>query len=64
MEVERHAFLALALDGDEWSSSRPGRFIPRETDPGSQWIGGLVSMDAVEKRKILSPRWESNPESQ
>jgi hypothetical protein len=28
-----------ALDGGEWSASRPGRFTPRERDPGTHWIG-------------------------
>jgi hypothetical protein len=30
MKVEPQGFLILALDGDEWSASRHGRFIPRE----------------------------------
>jgi hypothetical protein len=57
--------LTLALDGDEWSASRPGRFTPRERAPGTQCIGGCVGLravlDAVVKRKIPSPRRESNP---
>jgi len=28
-----HTFLTSALDGDEWSGSRPGHFIPRERVP-------------------------------
>jgi hypothetical protein len=54
-----------ALDGDEWSVSRPGRFTPREISPGTHCIGGWVGLgavlDAVVKRKIPSPRRESNP---
>jgi hypothetical protein len=57
--------LTPALDGDEWSALRPGRFTPRERAPGTHWIGGSVSpravLDAVVKRKIPSPRRESNP---
>jgi hypothetical protein len=57
--------LTSALDGGEWSASRPGRFTPRERVPGTHWIGGWVGpravQDAVVKRKIHSPRWESNP---
>jgi hypothetical protein len=34
--------LTSPLDGDEWSSSRPGRFTPRERVPGNHWIGGWV----------------------
>jgi hypothetical protein len=53
----------LALDGGEWSASRPDRFTPRERDPGTHWIGvgPRAVLDAVVKRKIPSPRWESNP---
>jgi hypothetical protein len=57
--------LTSALDGGEWSASRPGRFTPRERAPGTHWLGGCVGpravLDAVVKRKILSPRQESNP---
>jgi hypothetical protein len=28
-------FLSSALDGGEWSASRPGRFTPRERAPGT-----------------------------
>jgi hypothetical protein len=56
--------LTLAL-GDEWSASRSGRFTPRERAPGTHWIGGWVGpravLNAVVKRKIPSPRRESNP---
>jgi hypothetical protein len=59
------AFLSLALDGGEWSDSHPDRFIPRERAPGTHWTGGWVrpraGLDAVVKRKIPSPRRESNP---
>jgi hypothetical protein len=55
--------LTSALDG-VWSASRPGRFIPRERDPGTHWIGGWVGpravLEAVVKRKIPSPRREAN----
>jgi hypothetical protein len=58
-------FLTSAVDGSEWSASRFGRFIPRETDPGTYWIGGWVGtravLDTVVKREIPRPRWESNP---
>jgi hypothetical protein len=64
VEVQLHAFLISVLDGGEWSASRPGRFTARERAPGTRWIGGWVGpravLDAV-KRKILSPRRESNP---
>jgi hypothetical protein len=47
-------FLTSALDGVEWSVSRPGRFTPGESAPGTHWIGGWVDtragLDDVEKR--------------
>jgi hypothetical protein len=56
--------LTSALEGGEWSASRLGRFTPREKTPGIHWIGGWVGpssvLDAVVKRKIPSPRRESN----
>jgi hypothetical protein len=56
--------LISAIDGGEWSASRPGRFTHRERAPGTHWIGGWVgpraTLDAVVKRKILSPRRDSN----
>jgi hypothetical protein len=57
--------LTSALDGDEWSDSRPGRFTPKERASDTYWIGGCVGprtvLDAVVKRKIPSTCWESNP---
>jgi hypothetical protein len=57
--------LTSALDGSEWSASRPGHFTAKEIAPGTHWIGGWVGpgavLDAVVKRKIPSPRRESNP---
>jgi len=42
------------LHGDKWSASRPYRFTPEETVPGTQWIGVEVGPSAglgiVEKR--------------
>jgi hypothetical protein len=48
--------LTSALDGAEWSASRPGHFTPKERAPGTHWIGGWVGpravLDVVVKRKI------------
>jgi hypothetical protein len=56
--------LTSALDGGEWSASRPNRFTPRERAPGTYcirgWVGPRAVLDAVVKRKIPSPRRESN----
>jgi hypothetical protein len=43
----------------------PAALLPGETAPGTHCIGGWVEpravLDAVVKRKIPSPRQESNP---
>jgi hypothetical protein len=43
VEVYLYAFLTSALDGGEWSASRPGSFTHRERAPGTHWIGGWGS---------------------
>jgi hypothetical protein len=52
-------FLTSALDGGEWSASRPCHFTPGERAPGTHCIGGWVGprtgLDDVERRKILPP---------
>jgi len=53
-EVQLQALLTSALDGDEWSVSRTGRFTCRERDPGTYWIGGWVGPRAVRDIVILS----------
>jgi hypothetical protein len=57
VDVYIHIFLTSALVGYEWSASRPTRFAPKETVPGTHWIGGYVGprtgLDDVETRKIL-----------
>jgi hypothetical protein len=59
--------LDLGTSGFECSASRPGRFTSREGAPCTHWIGGWVGpragLDAVVKRKILSPSRDSNPRS-
>jgi hypothetical protein len=51
MELYVHAFFTSALDGGEWSASRPGSFIPREISRDIHWIGAWVGpragLDAV-----------------
>jgi len=62
---ELHAFLTSALDADHWSASRSGRFTPRERTSGihwiGEWMGSRAALDTVVKRKMPSPRRESNP---
>jgi hypothetical protein len=59
-------FMTPALNGGEWSTSRPGPFAPGERASGTHCIGGwvdskFVGLDAVDKRRILLCR-ESNPD--
>jgi hypothetical protein len=39
--------LTSALDGGEWSASRPDRFTPMERAPDTHWLGGWVGPTAV-----------------
>jgi hypothetical protein len=49
--------LISALDGGEWSDSRPDRFTYEESAPGTHWIGGWVgpkaALDAANKKKSV-----------
>jgi hypothetical protein len=42
----------------EWPTSRPGRFTPEESVPGSHWIGAWVDLradlDDLEQRKFFT----------
>jgi hypothetical protein len=40
-------FLTLALDGGEWSVSRPGRFTPGERAPNAHWVRDWVGSEPV-----------------
>jgi hypothetical protein len=48
-------FFTSALDGGEWSASRPCRFTPGARAPGTHWIGGWVGpragLDTAGQRK-------------
>jgi hypothetical protein len=66
-EYSSYSFTTSALDGGEWSASRPGRpFTPGERTPGTHWTGGWVSprasLDTGDRRKILCPCRGSNPD--
>jgi len=50
--------LTQVLDGDEFSTSRPGRFIPKKTRyPLNRWLSGLQSSSGllVEQTKSVAP---------
>jgi hypothetical protein len=52
-------FFTSALDGGEWSASRPGRY----THWIRGWVGPRAGLDDVEKRILSCPCRESNPGS-
>jgi hypothetical protein len=58
------SLLTLAVDGGEWSASRPGRFTPGESASTTHWVGGCVgtrtSLGTVKKWKISCPYRQSN----
>jgi hypothetical protein len=63
-----YSFTTSALDGGEWSPSRPGRsFTPGERTPGTHctggWVGPRVGLDTEDGGKILYPYRGSNPDS-
>jgi hypothetical protein len=43
-------FLTSALDGGEWSASRPGRYTPGDMAPGTHWIWGWGGSQSRSKR--------------
>jgi hypothetical protein len=51
VEIIDPPFSTSALDGGEWSASRPCRFTSEERAPGTHWIAGSVDpttgLDAV-----------------
>jgi hypothetical protein len=59
VEAQLHTFLTSALDGGEWSASRPGRFTPRESAPGASgmggWVGPRACLDTVVKSSQPPP---------
>jgi hypothetical protein len=43
-----------AVDGRNWSVSRPGRFTTGETATSNHWMDSRANLEAMEKRKFLS----------
>jgi hypothetical protein len=60
-------FLNVALDGGEWSGTRPGRFTfgKRALDDHCKggWVDARTGLDAVEKIKLSFHCRESNSDS-
>jgi hypothetical protein len=60
--VQLHSFLTSALDGGEWSVSRPGRFTPEELWLTGGWVGPRDDLHVVDKRKTLVPDKNLTPD--
>jgi len=66
VHVYLHLVLVSALDGGEWSTSGPGRFIPREKNKIKHltcWLGSWVGLGTgldVWKNRICCPCRDSN----
>jgi hypothetical protein len=63
-----YSFSTSALDGGEWSASRPGHaFTPGERTPSTHcaggWVGPRAGLDSEARGKIFCPRRGSNPDS-
>jgi hypothetical protein len=61
-----YSFLTSALDGEEWSASRPGRaFSPGERTPSTpctgDWVGPRAGLNTDPIGKVLLPLPGSNP---
>jgi hypothetical protein len=54
--IKIHVFVTSALVGVEWSVSRPCRYNPGDSVPGTPIIGGWVdlraALDDIKKRKF------------
>jgi hypothetical protein len=66
VDVWIHIFLISALAGGKRPATRPCRFTPMETDPGTHWLGGWVNpragLDDVVKWIFLTlPALELRP---
>jgi hypothetical protein len=63
-----YSFTTSALDGAEWSASRPGRALPPGKGPPvytqctGGWVGPRAGLDTEASGKILCPRRRSNPD--
>jgi hypothetical protein len=57
VDVQIHIFLTSALAGGEWSSSRPGRFIPGERVSSTHWIGGWLDSKVSLFYELYNPEY-------
>jgi hypothetical protein len=43
VDIKPHAFLTIAIYGEEWSASHSNHVTPQGKGPGDYWTGGWVS---------------------
>jgi hypothetical protein len=63
-----YSFISSAVDGGEWSSSRPGRVLPPgKGPPGTNctgsWVGPRAGVNTEDRGKIISPLLGIEPRS-
>jgi len=56
MEVHLHAFLTLAVDGNDWSASCPRHIALENESPVPTGWASVLDMAAVSK--ICAPAWK------
>jgi hypothetical protein len=56
-----YSFTTSALDGGEWSASRPGRAFTPGTHCTRGWVDPRAGLDTEDRGKILCPCRGSNP---
>jgi hypothetical protein len=68
LDVQTHVFLISALDGGEWSVSRPSRFTPEGKNPRypleRRLCGPQSRSGRREEEKILGPTRARTPTHQ
>jgi hypothetical protein len=57
-----YSFSTSALDGGEWSASRPGRAFTPGTHCTGSWVGPRAGRDTETRGKIRCPCRGSNPD--
>jgi hypothetical protein len=62
-----YSFTTSALDGGEWSASRPGRALPSRKGPPvpictGVWVGPRAGLDTEARGRILCTCRGSNPD--
>lgn len=57
VKVRLHGFLTMAINGGEWSASRPDCFTLRKIAPSTHWVEHRASLYALENRNLSWSCW-------